>query len=43
MRFGELKFVSKNTINGKILLLKEEKGSGKKAEKYHLAISLYIF
>ncbi|WP_234987957.1 hypothetical protein [Tenacibaculum piscium] len=30
MRFGELKFVSKNNINGKTLLLKEEKGSGKK-------------
>lgn len=43
MRFGELKFVSKNTINGKVLLLKEEKGSGKKSREIPLSnIALHI-
>ncbi|SOU87629.1 tyrosine-type recombinase/integrase [Tenacibaculum dicentrarchi] len=43
MRFGELKFVSKNNINGKTLLLKEEKGSGKKSREIPLSgIALYI-
>ncbi|MFY7669780.1 tyrosine-type recombinase/integrase [Tenacibaculum sp. MEBiC06402] len=43
MRFGELKFVSKNTINGKALLLKEEKGSGKKSREIPLSnIALHV-
>lgn len=43
MRFGELKFVSKNNIDGKILLLKEEKGSGKKSREIPLTgIALHI-
>ncbi|APG66320.1 integrase [Tenacibaculum todarodis] len=43
MRFGELKFVSKNNIDGKTLLLKEEKGSGKKSREIPLSgIALYI-
>ncbi|WP_299160901.1 tyrosine-type recombinase/integrase [uncultured Tenacibaculum sp.] len=43
MRFGELKFVSKNNINGKTLLLKEEKSSGKKSREIPLSgIALYI-
>ncbi|WP_299135204.1 tyrosine-type recombinase/integrase [uncultured Tenacibaculum sp.] len=43
MRFGELKFVSKNNIDGKILLLKEEKGSGKKSREIPLSnIALHI-
>ncbi|MCO7185013.1 site-specific integrase [Tenacibaculum sp. XPcli2-G] len=43
MRFGELKYVSKNTINGKVLLLKEEKGSGKKSREIPLSnIALHI-
>lgn len=43
LRFGELKYVSKNTINGKILLLKEEKSSGKKTREIPLsAIALHI-
>ena len=43
LRFGELKFVSKNTINGKILILKEEKSSGKKTREIPLsAIALHL-
>lgn len=43
MRFGELKFVSQNIIDGKTLLLKEEKGSGKKNREIPLSnIALYI-
>lgn len=43
MRFGELKYVSKNIINGKTLLLKEEKGSGKKSREIPLSnIALHI-
>lgn len=43
MRFGELKFVSKNIIDGKTLLLKEEKGSGKKSREIPLSnIALYV-
>lgn len=43
MRFGELKFVSKNIIDGKTLLLKEEKGSGKKSREIPLSsIALHV-
>ncbi|ARV16624.1 tyrosine-type recombinase/integrase [Polaribacter sp. SA4-12] len=43
LRFGELKFVSENTINGKTLILKEEKSSGKKVREIPLsAIAMYI-
>lgn len=43
MRFGELKYVSKNIINGKTLLLKEEKGSGKKSREIPLSsIALHV-
>lgn len=43
MRFGELKYVSKSIINGKTLLLKEEKGSGKKTREIPLSnIALHI-
>jgi integrase len=43
LRFGELKFVSKNTINGKTLILKEEKSSGKKVREIPLsAIAMHI-
>ncbi|WP_299710999.1 tyrosine-type recombinase/integrase [uncultured Tenacibaculum sp.] len=43
MRFGELKYVSKNIISGKTLLLKEEKGSGKKSREIPLSnIALHI-
>ncbi len=36
MRFGELKFISKNNIIGDVLLLKEEKGSSKKTREIPL-------
>ena len=43
LRFGELKFVSKKTINGKTLILKEEKSSGKKTREIPLsAIAIHI-
>ncbi|CAM1346374.1 tyrosine-type recombinase/integrase [Tenacibaculum crassostreae] len=43
MRFGELKFVSRNIIEGKTLLLKEEKGSGKKSREIPLSsIALHV-
>lgn len=43
LRFGELKFVSKNNINKKSLLLKEEKGSAKKSREIPLSgIAMYI-
>jgi integrase len=43
LRFGELKFVSENTINGKTLILKEEKGSGKKEREIPLtSIAVHI-
>jgi site-specific recombinase XerD len=42
-RFGELKFVSKNTISGKTLILKEEKSSGKKTREIPLsAIAIHL-
>ena len=37
LRFGELKFVSKKSISGKILILKEEKGSNKKSREIPLS------
>jgi integrase len=37
LRFGELKFVSKNTISGKTLILKEEKSSSKKTREIPLS------
>lgn len=43
MRFGELKFVSKNNINNETLYLKEEKGAGKKTREIPLNhIALYL-
>ncbi|MGJ8743814.1 tyrosine-type recombinase/integrase [Polaribacter sp.] len=43
MRFGELKFVSKKNVDGKTLLLKEEKSSGKKSREIPLSgIALHI-
>ena len=43
MRFGELKFVSKNNIDGRTLLLKEEKSSGKKSRYIPLSsIAIYV-
>jgi integrase len=43
MRFGELKFVARSSIDGKTLLLKEEKGSGKRSREIPLSgIALYI-
>jgi integrase len=43
MRFGELKFVSKKNIDGKTLLLKEEKNSGKKSREIPLSdIAIHI-
>ena len=43
MRFGELKFVSKNNINNETLFLKEEKGAGKKTREIPLnQIATYL-
>jgi integrase len=43
LRFGELKFVSENTITGKTLILKEEKSSGKKVREIPLtAIAMHV-
>lgn len=43
MRFGELKFASKNNINNDSLFLKEEKGSGKKTREIPLnQIATYL-
>jgi integrase len=43
MRFGELKFVSKNSINSETLYLKEEKGASKKTREIPLnQIALYL-
>lgn len=37
LRFGELKFVSRNSVSGKTLVLKEEKGSSKKSREIPLS------
>lgn len=43
LRFGELKFVSKNSVSGKTLILKEEKGSSKKSREIPLSgIALHL-
>jgi integrase len=43
LRFGELKLVSKNNIYGNTLLLKEEKGSGKKSREIPLSgIAMFL-
>lgn len=43
MRFGELKFVSKNSISNETLYLKEEKGAGKQTREIPLnQIAIYL-
>jgi site-specific recombinase XerD len=43
LRFGELKFVSRNSVSGKTLILKEEKGSSKKSREIPLSgIAMYL-